>query len=426
MNHITNIHSRKPLNRKNVSFLFHSIFSYLEDDSFLSNYILHSFAFIRNRKLPLSSVVKLLFARVLTSTSLFLALHSPSVSISKQAFSKARKNICPSLFQDLNRILIQDRYDHYHLKTYHHKYLLFSIDGSSLEIPNTSHLRKTLGHTKGQPGAKEMARASISCIYDSINSICITSTIEKYSTSEREIAVKLIKEVEEMETFQNKDILYLMDRGYFSRDLLKFLLSTNRKFLFRLKKQDMKQYFDSLEGMEGFRKVKDALGCSLRFTKVILDTGEEEHLLSNIEDVDYEEMKGLYFYRWRIEENYRFLKGRLQIENFSGKSENSIKQEFYSTILTANLLSLIQQTVKSKKTRKHYYKANRNLLVGFYKNFVASKILEPFYKIMKGFRKVFRLLSYYLIQESPKERKVTRVQKPKVRANLYFLNMRPN
>ena len=62
-------------------------------------------------------------------------------------------------------------------------------------------------------------------------------------------------------------------------------------------------------------------------SKVILDTGEIEYLLSNIgEDIiSAEKMKETYFKRCQIEIGYDILKNKLHSENFTGRTKITIK-----------------------------------------------------------------------------------------------------
>ncbi len=73
--------------------------------------------------------------------------------------------------------------------------------------------------------------------------------------------------------------------------------------------------------------------------------------------------KKLYHLRWGIEENYKRLKQWGEIENFSGKSALSVKQDFYAKILASNLTSLMvrasQKGVKKKSKKLNLdYKVN--------------------------------------------------------------------
>ena len=78
----------------------------------------------------------------------------------------------------------------------------------------------------------------------------------------------------------------------------------------------------------------------VRISKVILDTGEIEYLLSNISEdiIQPEEMKETYFKRWQIEIGYDILKNKLHLENFTVKTKITIEQDFYAQIYTFNVL----------------------------------------------------------------------------------------
>ena len=43
--------------------------------------------------------------------------------------------------------------------------------------------------------------------------------------------------------------------------------------------------------------------------------------------------------RWRSEVQYGFLKGRVEVENFTGLSPLSIRQDFYASIVLSNLIA---------------------------------------------------------------------------------------
>lgn len=96
----------------------------------------------------------------------------------------------------------------------------------------------------------------------------------------------------------------------------------------------------------------------LRLIRVDLP-GAVEVLITNLMDeTDYDtaQFKALYHQRWGCEENYKRLKQWLEIENFSGKSALSIKQDFHAKMVAANLTALMtlaaQQRVEKKPSRK--------------------------------------------------------------------------
>lgn len=54
-----------------------------------------------------------------------------------------------------------------------------------------------------------------------------------------------------------------------------------------------------------------------------------------------QEFKELYHCRWGIETYYGDLKGRLDLENFSGLTAEAVRQDFYAAVLLCNLESLL-------------------------------------------------------------------------------------
>jgi hypothetical protein len=79
----------------------------------------------------------------------------------------------------------------------------------------------------------------------------------------------------------------------------------------------------------------------LRLVRVELDS-EVEVLITNLLDNERYPARGfkaLYHLRWGVEENYKRLKMWVELENFTGKSVLSVKQDFYARVLSGKLLS---------------------------------------------------------------------------------------
>jgi hypothetical protein len=117
---------------------------------------------------------------------------------------------------------------------------------------------------------------------------------------------------------------------------------------------------------------------------VVLPTGEIEVLVTSLLDEEKyltAEFKELYWLRWGVETFYGTLKGRLNLDNFTGKSVEAVKQDFYSTIFLSNLETIIteeaQESMKEKAQDCMYPKAV-NKAVSF--NAIKNYALELFYK----------------------------------------------
>lgn len=125
---------------------------------------------------------------------------------------------------------------------------------------------------------------------------------------------------------------------------------------------------------------------SIRVITVTLDNGVRETLLTNLLDqtaFPVSDFQRLYAKRWGSESNYDVLKNVLEIENFTGKSALSIRQDFYATVLTHNIRGLIhwelQEEVEAEnqsKERTYQYQLNTNLSIGRLKDRLVTLLLE--------------------------------------------------
>jgi hypothetical protein len=104
----------------------------------------------------------------------------------------------------------------------------------------------------------------------------------------------------------------------------------------------------------------------LRLIRVELDTGETEVLITSLIDkkaLPCELFRELYHLRWPVEEDYKKMKSWIEIENFSGKSVESVHQDFYAKVFAKNLTAVIASTTSENidaayKTRKYRYQVN--------------------------------------------------------------------
>ena len=133
------------------------------------------------------------------------------------------------------------------------------------------------------------------------------------------------------------------------------------------------------DSIEKFPNLKE----KVRIIKVELEK-ETEILLTNLyEEPIYprEIFKDLYFKRWGIETNYDVVKNILEIENFSGYSEEIILQDIYSTMFLKNYQSLLKEELEEElenryRTRKHKSKINTSISLGELNRNILDIFLE--------------------------------------------------
>jgi len=352
----------------------------------------------------------------------FTGLHGTKSHVTKQAFSEARQKISPTAFIKMSDEIIKWFYKDTDFRRFK-GYRLLSIDGTILEISNTENLRNEFGYVENQ--SMKVARARAAGLYDSENDLMLTTVISKYKTSERTQAQELINK---LETIGFSNDLILFDRGYPSKDFISFIEQKKIKYLMRVSLS-----FKSLVNVEGEDQIvelkinKETL--KVRVLKFPLESGVTEILITNIFDETFSisDFKQLYFKRWGIEVKYNEIKNRLEIENFTGETPISIKQDFYATIYLSNMVALAKMDAnaiineKNKgKNLKYEYKVNTNILIGKLKNSLVSMLLEKSSrKRSKLLKKIMEQISRNIIPIRPGRSFVRRMT---LRANKHPLN----
>jgi len=182
------------------------------------------------------------------------------------------------------------------------------------------------------------------------------------------------------------------------------------------------------------KELKEKKKIKVRISKVILDTGEIEYLLTNVREdiIAPEEMKETYFKRWQIEIGYDILKNKLHLENFTGRTKITIEQDFYAQIYTFNVLQDIKNTntrriqeKQQNKNLKYKYKVNTNILAGWLKNIlIAVMFTEDGDEQEKLYNIIVEKAEKNLIAINPNR---TNIRKPYTsRRNKYKTNLRNN
>jgi hypothetical protein len=80
----------------------------------------------------------------------------------------------------------------------------------------------------------------------------------------------------------------------------------------------------------------------------MLDTGENEILITSLMDKTLyptEIFAALYHERWPVEEDYKIMKCRMEMEAFTGQSVRSIYQDFHANVFAKNLVAMLTFSV---------------------------------------------------------------------------------
>ena len=334
-------------------------------------------------------------------------------AVTKGALSQSRSKLKPEAFKEINDVACSSFYSGAPYRRWHGHRLL-SVDGSRLYLPNHPSIKEEFGeHLVGCNASTPVSMALISLLYDPLNLLTLDSRIGTWSQSEQSLLLK------HMDKLQRGDLL-LADRGYASIYLFYLLRSKGVEFCFRMKEgwwlpvrgfveSGLKEMIIelSLPGKDypkaGGSLFRDEPPVRCRLVLIELENGEKEVLCTSLVDstlYPHELFSELYHCRWGIEEGYKLLKERLDLEDFSGKTAKAVKQDFHAKILMMTLCAALSFPVEEKvraeslqeknnNKRKHEKKINRtSALDMFYDVAVGIFIKRDFKNALRFFDEI--------------------------------------
>ena len=382
--------------------------------------------FTRKRKMTFTAMISFMINQIKTSTQtaldrFFDLIGIPEEHMSEQSFSEARKKLhweaCRELFDKSAESVYEGGYSTWH------GYRALAIDGSKLQLPSDPKLRKIFG-TVGRGDIAAAAQSS--CLYDVLNGIIIDARMAPMSTDERSLAMTHVGHLCSLPSFSKE--LVILDRGYPSFELIHFFESKKLSYLMRVK---TKFNIDIDHMPLGDRRYFLSQGqerIAVRVIKFHLPSGETETLITNVLDerMGIKAFKKLYFKRWPIETKYGDLKHKLEIENFSGRMEEAVYQDYYITAFLSNMLFIaaaevqpIIDEIREDKENKYDCQVNVNHAVGVFKDRFIMALLDPDpLRKSQTVEKILRLLKAHVTPVRP-NRTVERNPNPR-KANFHF------
>lgn len=344
-------------------------------------------------------------------------------SYSKQSYSEARMKMKHSAYIELNEELVKGYYIEGDYKQYK-GYRVLAIDGSRIQLPNKEDVVEEFGLAEN--GGKTIPMAMSSTAYDVINKIAVNTYLERYEADERNLADKHLNKIKEL-TPAVRNII-LMDRGYPSLYLFTRMLDLGHDFVVRcndmsfireIKEFARSEETDKIIEVDLTSRLRKYLSMGklanrpdriiLRAVKIKLTTGVTEYLISSLTDkiaFTKDDLKELYHLRWDEETYFNFQKNVLEIENFSGRTPETIRQDYYARILSSNICSLmiedaqevIDEQVRMNDGLKHTdYKVNRLVAMGIIKDEVIEMLLSPEYQWRIRYNKLVYTIKRFTI-----------------------------
>jgi hypothetical protein len=362
--------------------------------------------FTRQRHLGFVRTVVFLMQKTVRSLQLHLheffdRLGEPLGSVTASAWSQARLKLGHTAFLELNqRGILEPVYgvgSDFGVARWR-GYRLVAIDSSLIHLPNTEAVGGEFGWVacQNQEGScGRYAQGRLSVLTDVLNRLALQTLLVGWETGERALAVEHVSVLE-------PEDLALLDRGYASYELFARLVVGQRCFVCRCARSSFavvnRLFAQNQAGQSVIVELRPPNGTvgevraaglperiRVRFVTVRLSTGELEVLATNLLDAAAYETTAfgeLYHYRWGIETYYGLLKGRLDLEHFTGRSPEAVRQDVYATIFLSNLESVLTRPTQRQMNgrsceRQHPIQVNRAVSFHALKCHMIELLLSP-------------------------------------------------
>jgi hypothetical protein len=325
----------------------------------------------------------------------------------KGNLSKARAKLKFEAFIELNDHMVGYYYEHFPFQTWY-GFNLLAVDGSTLRVPDEKEVTELFGVWNSNKGEKPCPKARASQMFDVLNKVTIDAIISPKSEGERELAAFHFLKL------KSNDLI-LLDRGYPAFWLFKLAMSWDAQFCARIsykKWKSVKRFYESgkkeqivkiepsaLSHRKCFEMGLDKKPIRVRLIRIELESGETEVLITSLTDMKqfpYELFSDLYHLRWPIEEDYKTLKYRLQVENWSGKTVHSVYQDFHAKCFSKNFTAVVATTTvddiyKKSSALKHIHQINFAQALSQMKDTIVLLFNRPAEKVVMLVEKVRKI-----------------------------------
>lgn len=346
----------------------------LRDPNFLARHRVRPQDFTRQRQLTFPRLLLFVLQQTVKSIQRhlheFLAELAPGElfePVTTGAVTHARAKLKDSAFVELNRACVLPViYGPEHPIQRWHGHRLLGVDSSLVRLPDSAELGQTFGwkvttNQHGDTGTR-YPEARLSVVYDLLNRVGLDARLEPSTLGE----VALACQQQPAEVWQPGDVA-LTDRGFTGYPYLATVTQHGRHFiarcstgsflaaqeLFRLDRAQQSKIiwlFAPPDQKAECQRLGLPLKMRVRFVSLRLPSGELEVLVTSLLDearYPTAEFLTVYHWRWGHETFYLMLKGRLELENFSGRTDAAIRQDVQAAVLLANLESALTEPAQA-------------------------------------------------------------------------------
>ena len=354
--------------------LVESLRTRLRDPNFLARHRVRPQDFTRQRQLTFPRLMLFVLQQTVKSIQRHLHEFLDDLAhgelfepVTTGAVRHARAKLKDSAFLELNRdCLLPVVYGPEHPIQRWRGHRLLGVDSSLVRLPESEELGQTFGwkvttNQHGDTGTR-YPEARLSVVYDLLNRVGLDTRLEPSTLGEVALALQQQQGV----ALQPGDV-EINDRGFTGYWYLAAVAQPGRHFiarcstgsflaaqeLFRLDRAHQSKVvwlFVPPDQKAECQRLGLPLKLQVRLVSLRLPSGELEVLATSLLDETLyptAEFLTVYHWRWGHETFYLMLKGRLELENFSGRTVAAIRQDVQAAVLLANLESVLSEPAQT-------------------------------------------------------------------------------
>ena len=395
----------------------------LRDQDFLARHRVRPQDFTRQRQLTFPLLMLFLLQQTLKSIQRHLHEFLDELAqgqifepLTSGAVTHARAKLKESAFAELNQecVLATVYGPEYPIQRWQ-GHRLIGVDSSLVRLPESQELGQTFGwkeasNQHGSTGTR-YPEARLSVVYDLLNRIGLDARLEPSTVGEVALALQQLEHLQPGDAEVN-------DRGFTGYLYLASVSQRDRHFIARcstgsfLAAQEMFGLNQANQSKEVWllappdqkapgQRLGLPLKMRVRFVSLRLSSGELEVLATSLRDpalYPTEEFLTVYHWRWGHETFHLMLKGRLELENFSGRTVEAIRQDTQAAVLLAILESVLSeptqaalreqstpQTQPRQVNRSNSYHALKDQVLDLlYRDIPVPIVISKLMKLFKG------------------------------------------
>jgi hypothetical protein len=216
---------------------------------------------------------------------------------------------------------------------------------------------KELRDKFGVFGSDNCIASGVSMLFDVLNGWILDARFGPSKMNERKECLSHIDFLIKYLPHIAKQALLLLDRGYPSKKMFIELIEKGIHFVIKCPSTSLAAI---RKASIGSTIITVEEHYTIRVIKFLNPNGELITLVTNEFDLPENSFSELYSMRWGIETMYKRSKSQLRIEYVSGRTVNSVMQDFWASMVLMNSVAMLENITQKNVEAKHKNSNNKN------------------------------------------------------------------